>query len=66
MTEFNKGWDPKLAMESYPVWMAKGFMSGALMPVEDLVSVVDTILRTSNTTVMPIVIATSRKPPSQE
>jgi NAD(P)-dependent dehydrogenase (short-subunit alcohol dehydrogenase family) len=66
MTEFNQGWDPKLAMESYPVWMAKGYMSGALMPVEDLVNVVDTILRGSSTTVMPIVIATSRKPPSQD
>lgn len=66
MTEFNRGWDPDLAMKSYPVWMARGYMSGALMPVEDLVEVVNTVLNTGGSTAMPVVIATSRPAPAQE
>ena len=60
MTEFNAGWDQKLAMECYPIWLARNYMSGALMAVEDLVEVVNTILRTGASTAMPIVVATSR------
>src|SRR4029450_11585671 len=26
-TEFNQGWDPQLAVKSYPVWLARGYMS---------------------------------------
>jgi NAD(P)-dependent dehydrogenase (short-subunit alcohol dehydrogenase family) len=66
MTEFNRGWDQDLAMKSYPVWLARGYMSGALMPVEDLVEVVDTILNTNASTAMPIVIATSRPAPAKD
>jgi NAD(P)-dependent dehydrogenase (short-subunit alcohol dehydrogenase family) len=66
MTEFNRGWDQELAMKSYPVWMTRGYMSGALMPVEDLVEVVNTILHTRASTAMPIVIATSRPAPAKE
>ncbi len=65
-TEFNAGWDQKLAMECYPIWLARNYMSGALMEVEDLVNVVDTVLRTGASTSMPIVIATSRPAPSQQ
>lgn len=60
MTEFNAGWDQKLAAECYPIWLGRNYMSGALMEVEDLVEVVNTILRTGASTSMPIVIATSR------
>ena len=59
-TAFNEGWDQELAAQCYPVWLARNYMSGALMPVEDLVDVVDTILRTGASTAMPIVVATSR------
>jgi NAD(P)-dependent dehydrogenase (short-subunit alcohol dehydrogenase family) len=65
-TEFNQGWDPQLAAKSYPVWLARGYMSGALMEVEDLVEVVNTILHTRASTAMPVVIATSRPAPPQE
>ena len=37
--------------------MARGYMSGTLMPVEDLVEVVHTILRTDAATSMPVVMA---------
>jgi NAD(P)-dependent dehydrogenase (short-subunit alcohol dehydrogenase family) len=56
-TGFNIGWDPDLAMEHYPVWMARGCMPGQLMPIEDLVEVVHTILRTNSATSMPVVVA---------
>ncbi|MBV8349647.1 MAG: SDR family oxidoreductase [Mycolicibacterium sp.] len=51
------GWDPELATKVYPLWLSRGCMPGRLMPVEDLVDVVHTILRTDAATSMPIVVA---------
>ena len=56
-TGMNAGWDMDLAMKAVPLWAARGCMPGKLMPVEDLVEVVHTILRTNAATSMPIVIA---------
>jgi NAD(P)-dependent dehydrogenase (short-subunit alcohol dehydrogenase family) len=56
-TGFNRGWDTELAMKVYPTWVSRGYMPGRLMPVEDLVEVVHTILQTDAATSMPIVIA---------
>ncbi len=56
-TAFNVGWDRDLTMEHYPQWLSRGCMPGKIMPVEDLVDVVHTILRTSATTSMPVVVA---------
>ncbi len=56
-TGFADGWNPELAMKAHPMWLSRGCMSGTLMPVEDLVEVVHTILRTDAATSMPIVIA---------
>jgi NAD(P)-dependent dehydrogenase (short-subunit alcohol dehydrogenase family) len=56
-TGINVGWDAELAMKAYPIWLARGYMPGKLMPVEDVVEVVHTILRTDVATSMPIVIA---------
>jgi NAD(P)-dependent dehydrogenase (short-subunit alcohol dehydrogenase family) len=56
-TGMNIGWDAELAMKAYPIWVARGYMPGQLMPVEDLVAVVHTILQTDASTSMPIVIA---------
>jgi len=56
-TGFNVGWDRDLAMENYPLWISRGCMPGQLMPVEDLVEVVNTILRTNTATSMPLVVA---------
>lgn len=65
-TEFNAGWNHELAMEFYPIWQARNYVTGALMDVEDLVDVVDTVLRTGASTSMPIVIATARPAPPQQ
>ncbi|MEB3982149.1 SDR family NAD(P)-dependent oxidoreductase [Mycobacterium sp. 663a-19] len=51
------GWDMDLAMKAHPLWMSRGCMPGKLMPVEDLIEVVHTILRTDAATSMPVVVA---------
>ena len=56
-TGFNIGWDMELARKAHPLWTSRGCMPGKLMPVEDLVEVVHTILRTDAATSMPVVIA---------
>lgn len=56
-TGMNIGWDRELAKKAYPLWMSRGCMPGQLMPVDDLVEVVHTILHTNAATSMPIVIA---------
>lgn len=56
-TEMNIGWDRELAMEVYPLWTSRGCIPGKLMPVEDLIDVVHTILGTDAATSMPMVVA---------
>ena len=56
-TGFNIGWDMELARKAHPLWTSRGCMPGKLMPVEDLVEVVHTILRTDAATSMPVVVA---------
>ncbi len=56
-TGMNIGWDMDLAMKAVPLWASRGCMPGKLMPVEDLVAVVHTILGTDASTSMPLVVA---------
>jgi NAD(P)-dependent dehydrogenase (short-subunit alcohol dehydrogenase family) len=56
-TGMNAGWDMDLAMQAVPVWVSDRCMPGKLMPIEDLITVVHTILSTNSSTSMPIVIA---------
>jgi len=56
-TGMNIGWDRELAMKAVPLWSSRGCMPGKLMPVEDLIEVVHTILRTNAATSMPVVVA---------
>lgn len=56
-TGMNADWDMELAAKVVPLWMSGGCLPGKLMPVEDLVNVVQTILSTSSSTSMPKVIA---------
>jgi len=65
MTQFTAGWNQELAATCYPVWMARGYMAGALMDVEDLVTVVDTTLHPAASTTMPMVVATARPAATQ-
>ncbi len=56
-TGMNVGWDMELAMKAVPLWASRGCMPGKLMPVEDLIEVVHTVLRTDAATSMPLVVA---------
>ncbi|HEY9303266.1 MAG TPA: SDR family oxidoreductase [Mycobacterium sp.] len=56
-TGMNVGWDMDLAMKALPLWASRGCMPGKLMPVEDLIDVVHTILGTNASTSMPVVVA---------
>ncbi|AEV76517.1 short-chain alcohol dehydrogenase [Mycolicibacterium rhodesiae NBB3] len=56
-TGMTTGWDMELASKTFPLWVSRGCMPGKVMPVEDLIEVVHTILSTNSATSMPMVIA---------
>jgi NAD(P)-dependent dehydrogenase (short-subunit alcohol dehydrogenase family) len=60
MTEFTAGWDGQLAAELGPVWVARGYVSGALLEVDELVRVVETVLRCGASASIPSVTVTQR------
>jgi len=66
-TGFTQGWDAALGAELGPIWVQRGLLSGALIAVDDLVVVVDAILRTGPTASLPSVTVTPRirKAPAQ-
>lgn len=43
-TEFSAGWDPGLAAEVMPVWMARNYIAGTLVEVDELVGTLDMVL----------------------
>lgn len=56
-TGMNVGWDMDLASKAYPLWVSGGCLPGQLMPIEDLIEIVQTILQTKSSTSMPVVVA---------
>ena len=59
-TEFNAGWDLEVAAEVYPVWLSRGYLSGALLAVDDLVRAVDHVVRCGAGASIPSVTVTPR------
>jgi NAD(P)-dependent dehydrogenase (short-subunit alcohol dehydrogenase family) len=59
-TEFNKDWNPELAAELVPTWVERGLLSGCFVDVDELVSVVDTVLRGGASFSMPSVTVVPR------
>jgi len=59
-TGFMLGWDPTLMAELVPLWLQRGLLSGSLIDVEDLVAVVDHVLRAGPTTSLPSVVVAPR------
>ena len=59
-TEFIKDWDGGLAAELAPGWLERGYLSGSLIAVDELVSVVDVVLRGGASLSMPSVTVTPR------
>ena len=61
-TEFATGWDHELAAKLIPSWLARNYMTGSLIDVEELVRVVDTVLRCGASASIPSVTVTPRPP----
>lgn len=60
MTEFPNAWDTELATELGMQWFNKGLITGQLLPVEELVRVIDTVVRGGALTSVPTVIVQPR------
>ncbi len=61
-TEFASDWDWDLAGELHPIWQARNYLTGSLMEVDELVRVVDTVLRCGASAMIPSVAVTPRPP----
>ena len=59
-SQFPTSWDHGLAAEVMPEWIAKGYLAGALLPVERLVDVVDLVLQAGGASSMPSVTVAPR------
>jgi NAD(P)-dependent dehydrogenase (short-subunit alcohol dehydrogenase family) len=59
-SHFNEGWDPDLVAEIAPTWVARGLISGSLIAVDELITVVDAVLRGGASLSMPSVIVAPR------
>jgi NAD(P)-dependent dehydrogenase (short-subunit alcohol dehydrogenase family) len=62
MPEFTATWDQELAAEVGPIWLARNYMSGALLDVDELVRVIDTVLRCGASASIPSVAVVPRPP----
>ncbi|MEX2256815.1 MAG: SDR family oxidoreductase [Acidimicrobiia bacterium] len=61
MTEFTQGWDPELATELGTGWVTSGYISGTLIEVDQLIGVVDAVLRGGASLSMPYVTVAPRR-----
>jgi NAD(P)-dependent dehydrogenase (short-subunit alcohol dehydrogenase family) len=59
-TEFAEDWEPELAAELVPGWLERGYLSGTLIAVDELVSVIDAVLRSGTSLSMLSVTVTPR------
>lgn len=59
-TGFSAGWDSALTGQLAPIWVQRGLLSGALINVDDLVDVVDAIVRSGPTLSLPSVTVVPR------
>jgi NAD(P)-dependent dehydrogenase (short-subunit alcohol dehydrogenase family) len=62
MTEFINNWDPALMMEFHPIWEARSLLAGSLVEVDELIRVVDVVLRCGASASIPSVAVTPRAP----
>jgi NAD(P)-dependent dehydrogenase (short-subunit alcohol dehydrogenase family) len=61
MTEFANSWDPDLAARTVTLWMERAYMAGTLMHPQDLIDVVDGVLR-SRASIPRVTVAPRRLP----
>jgi hypothetical protein len=61
-TEFSSGWDPQLAAELGAIWFTRNLVSGSLVEVDEVVRVVDHVLRCGASASIPSVTIAPRLP----
>jgi NAD(P)-dependent dehydrogenase (short-subunit alcohol dehydrogenase family) len=54
---FADGWDQDLAAEVMPVWFARNYMSGSFVGIEDLITVIDTVLHQGAVAISSVTVA---------
>lgn len=59
---FSSDWDRELAAEMQPMWVARNYMSGRLMDVNELLKAMDTVLSLGATGSIPSVTVMPRHP----
>ena len=62
MTGFNADWDMDLMTEMAPIWLSREYIAGALLEVDDLVQVVDSLLRLGPSASVPTIAVVPRRP----
>jgi NAD(P)-dependent dehydrogenase (short-subunit alcohol dehydrogenase family) len=61
-SQFATNWDPELAGELVTKWLERAYLTGALLDVEELVRVIDHVLRCGAGTSIPSVTVAPRPP----
>jgi NAD(P)-dependent dehydrogenase (short-subunit alcohol dehydrogenase family) len=62
MTEFSSKWDMGVMGELHPIWQARNLLGGSLIEVNELIALVDLVLRCGASASMPVVALTPRPP----
>lgn len=62
MTGFNADWDMDLVTEVAPTWLAREYIAGALLEVDELVQVLDSLLRLGSSASVPTIAVVPRRP----
>lgn len=62
MTGFNAGWDMDLMTEVAPIWLAREYIAGALLEVDELVRALDNLLRCGPSASIPSIAVVPRRP----
>jgi NAD(P)-dependent dehydrogenase (short-subunit alcohol dehydrogenase family) len=62
MTGFSSGWNPEVAAEVVPEWIARKYIVGSLIDVSDLVHVVHAVLHTGSSACIHTVTVAPRPP----
>jgi NAD(P)-dependent dehydrogenase (short-subunit alcohol dehydrogenase family) len=63
-SQFPTDWDADLAAEVAPLWISRQYMASSLMDVEDLVTVIDSVLGLGASASIPSVAVLPRQPPA--
>jgi hypothetical protein len=61
-SQFTTGWDPDLMNEVMPVWIERNYLAGTLLEVDELVRMIDTVLRSGASAHIPSVSVVPRRP----